>query len=195
MGPEVAGDAEDPSLESLALGLRVDPAAFERLYARLGPDVLRLLRRLLPAQDAEDVLQATFADVWRDRAGYDPGRPVGAWVSGIARHRAIDLLRSRVPQPAGTAEEVVARGPGSTSGTPADDVADRVVWTRLLTEGLRTVAVEQREVLTLAYFHDMTQPEIAEWLAVPLGTVKARSARGLRAVARSLRATPPRGTP
>lgn len=184
-----------PDHESLgALGRRLagEPAAFEELYARLGPEVQRLLRRLLPAQDAEDVLQSTFADVWRDRARFDPQRPVGAWVSGIARHRAVDLLRSRVPRPVGTPEEVDAHGSRSPALPAGDEVADGVVRTRLLTVALRTVAVEQREVLSLAYFHDMTQQEIAEWLAVPVGTVKARTARGLRAVARSLRTAPPR---
>lgn len=186
----VVSRPDEASLGALGRQLAHEPAAFEELYARLGPDILRLLRRLLPPQDAEDVLQSTFADVWRDRASFDPDRPVGAWVSGIARHRAGDLLRSRVPRPVGTAEEVDAHGPRAQVLPAGDEVADRVVRTRLLTVALRSVAVEQREVLSLAYFHDMTQPEIAEWLAVPVGTVKARAARGLRAVARSLRIPP-----
>lgn len=190
----VVSRPEEASLGALGRQLAREPAAFEELYARLGPDVLRLLRRLLPAQDAEDVLQNTFADVWRDRAVFDPERPIGAWVSGIARHRAVDLLRSRVPRPVGAPEEVDAHGSRTHVLPAGDEVADRVVRTRLLAVALRTVAVEQREVLSLAYFHDMTQPEIAEWLAVPVGTVKARAARGLRAVARTLR-TPPSQDP
>jgi RNA polymerase sigma factor (sigma-70 family) len=184
-------------LRTVAARLADDPTAFEELYALLAPGTLRLLRRLVPPADAEDVLQNTFADVWRDRAGYDPQRPVRGWVTGIARHRCADLLRSRVPRPvaglddADTFELFATALNGPTAGTGAgEDVAERVVRNRLVLGALRSVSVEQREVLALAYFRDLTQPEIAEWLDIPLGTVKARCARGLRALANALRTSP-----
>ena len=155
----------------------------------------------MPAADAEDVLQNTFADVWRDRTGYDPRRPVRGWVTGIARHRCADLLRSRTPRPVGGLDEpdtveLLATAMAGPAGA-GEGVAEHVVRNRLVLGALRTVPVEQREVLALAYFRDLTQPEIAEWLDVPLGTVKARAARGLRALATALRGgsqTPDIGT-
>ena len=193
--PPVGVERDDERLHRVGLRLGADPAAFEELYFLLAPGLLRLLRRLVPAADAEDVLQNTFADVWRDRRAYDPTRPVRGWVTGIARHRCADLLRARVPRPVGTLgnddeDDVPGFGLpfGSGVGGPFEDQpAERVVQNRLVLGALRSVSVEQREVLALAYFHDMTQADIAVWLDVPLGTIKARNARGLRALARALR--------
>ena len=124
------------------------------MYALLAPRVLRLLRRLLPAADAEDVLQNTFADVWRSRTQYDGARPLRAWVFGIARHRCADVLRTRVPEPIG--DLVDREEAGDQIG---DGMAERVVRAQLLRDALRTLPVEQREVLVLAYFRQLTQRE------------------------------------
>lgn len=180
--PASADDAEQARLRELGAEFAGNPAAFEAVYALLAPGVLRLLRRMLPAADAEDVLQNTFTDVWRSRAQYDGTRPLRGWVLGIARHRCADILRARVPEPIG--DLVDREEAGKESG---DGMAERVVRAQLLRDALRTLPVEQREVLVLAYFRQLTQSEIAEWLDLPLGTVKARSARGLRAVAGALR--------
>lgn len=186
--PVRAGD-DDP-LRELGARFAVDPAAFDEAYTALAPGIRRLLLRLLPADDADDVLQATFADAWRDRAGYDPSRPLGSWVRGIARHRCADAHRVRRPLPVEDADALADGSPAGTDGLgprPAADVAEQVARTELVRAALRTVSTEQREVLVLAYFSGMTQAEVAVWLDLPLGTVKARSARGLRALAAMLR--------
>jgi RNA polymerase sigma factor (sigma-70 family) len=63
------------------------------VYGALGPRVLSSLRRLVPYDEAEDVLQRVLVEVWRSRDRFDPDRSLEAWVFAIARRRAIDHLR------------------------------------------------------------------------------------------------------
>src|SRR5207344_2183626 len=70
-----------------------EAGAIEEVYLALGPMVLGYLRRLVPPDDTEDVLQRVFYEVWRNRDRFDPTRSLEAWVLGIARKRAIDHLR------------------------------------------------------------------------------------------------------
>src|SRR5215207_3321247 len=82
--------------EMTTLGTRLaggDSRAVEDVYGALGPRVLSYLRRLVPYDDAEDVMQRVFFEVWRSRDRFDPDRSLEAWVFAIARKRAIDHLR------------------------------------------------------------------------------------------------------
>ncbi|HMA45754.1 MAG TPA: sigma-70 family RNA polymerase sigma factor [Frankiaceae bacterium] len=154
-----------------------DPAALADCYAALGPMVLGYLRRLVPRDEAEDVLQRTFVEVWRSRARYDPMRSLEAWVLGIARKRAIDHLRRR------HAEIVPIEDLREVAGDDGRALADRYARAAQVRDALQRLPREQREVLALAYFGDCTQAEVSERLGVPLGTVKARTFRGLRRLA------------
>jgi len=159
------------------LGARLakgDSRAVEDVYEALGPRVLSYLRRLVPYDDAEDVLQRVFFEVWRSRDRFDPDRSLEAWVFAIARKRAIDYLRR--PHHVTVPIELV-RDLADADGREA---ADRLVWAREVRRCLDRLPAEQREVLQLAYFGGRTQVEIAEQLGLPLGTVKARMFRGLR---------------
>ena len=157
---------------SANLGARLaadEEGAIEECYAALGPMVLGYLRRFVARDEAEDVLQRVFYEVWRNRDRYDPGRSLEAWVLGIARKRAIDQLRRR-----------------HANVVPIEelrDIAERYAWASEVRGALERLPAAQREVLTLAYFGELTQTEIADRLGVPLGTVKARAFRGLRRLA------------
>jgi RNA polymerase sigma factor (sigma-70 family) len=79
-----------------ALGTRLaggDARAVEDVYETLGPRVLSYLRRLVPYDGAEDVMQRALFEVWRSRERFDPDRSLEARVFAIARKRAIDHLR------------------------------------------------------------------------------------------------------
>jgi RNA polymerase sigma factor (sigma-70 family) len=161
---------------AVAIGHRLssDPDAINDAYTTLGPMVLNYLRRLVPASDAEDVLQRTFVEVWRSRDRYDPNRSLEGWVLGIARKRAIDHLRKRH-------HDVVPLD--EMRGVAGDDgrvLAERYERATLVRSALTQLPEEQKQVLALVYFGERTQSEAAEHLGVPLGTVKARVFRGLR---------------
>ena len=162
------------------LGYRLaagEAGAINECYAALGPMVLGYLRRFVPRDDAEDVLQRVFYEVWRNRDRYDPTRSLEAWVLGIARKRAIDLLRRR------HANVVPIDELRDIAGDDGRELAERYARASEVRAALERLPREQREVLTLAYFGDLTQTEISDRLGVPLGTVKARTFRGLRRLA------------
>jgi RNA polymerase sigma factor (sigma-70 family) len=162
------------------LGARLaagEEGAINDVYSALGPMVLGYLRRFVPRDEAEDVLQRVFYEVWRNRDRYDPTRSLEAWVLGIARKRAIDQLRRR------HANVVPIEELRDIAGDDGRELAERYARASQVRGALERLPREQREALALAYFGDLTQTEIAERLGVPLGTVKARTFRGLRRLA------------
>lgn len=154
-------------------------AALRGCYVQLGPMVLGYLRRLVGPAEAEDVLQHTFIEVWRSWDRYDPERSIEAWVLAIARRRAIDALRRR-------RTVLPLDAVGDVAGEDGRQLADRYARAAQVRAALLRLPAEQREVLTLGYFADCPQAEIADRLGVPLGTVKARTFRGLRRLAELL---------
>jgi RNA polymerase sigma factor (sigma-70 family) len=168
------------------IGVRLaagDVTAIADAYTQLAPLLASYLRRFVPEDDIDDVIQRVFVEVWRAQARYDPTRSLEGWVLGIARKRAIDHLRSRR-----TSTVLVDDMPNApAAGIDGHDFAERVVWGMEIRAGLATLPAEQRIVIELAYFGDCTQVEIAARLGIPLGTVKARMARGMRRLAATLR--------
>jgi RNA polymerase sigma factor (sigma-70 family) len=146
----------------------------------LGTTVLSYLQRLVGRDDAEDVLQRVFYEVWRHNGRYDPSRSLAGWVLGIARNRAIDHLRRQ--RNTAVALETLDDIPGADGR----ELAERYARAHEVRSALIRLPVEQREVLVLAYFGGYTQSEISRRLDLPLGTVKARAFRGLRRLAELL---------
>ena len=168
---------------SIDLGARlaVDrQGAIGEIYAALGATVLSYLQRLVGRDDAEDVLQRVFYEVWRHNGRYDPSRSLAGWVLGIARNRAIDHLRRQ--RNTAVALETL----DDISGEDGRELAERYARSHEVRSALTRLPEEQREVLVLAYFGGYTQSEISKRLDLPLGTVKARAFRGLRRLAKLL---------
>ena len=165
----------------VGVGYRRDhPLAASDSYARLDPVLRGFLRRRVPPDDVDDVIQAAFVDLWRTRTRYDPGRSLEAWALAIARRRAIDDLRAR-PEPA-----VPLAAMAEPPGDDGREIAARLADAAELRGALSALPRAQREAIALAYYAGLTQREIAERLRVPIGTVKARTARGLRGARRFL---------
>ncbi|GGK77468.1 RNA polymerase sigma factor [Mangrovihabitans endophyticus] len=128
---------------------------------------------------AEEATQQTFVGLWRGRGRYDPGRSLAAWVFGIARKTAIDFYRRerRVPVPA------TDRSPETTVEAMS---AERLweVWE--VRRAVEHLPPDEAAIVRLAHYYQMTHSEIAEYLGVPVGTVKSRSHRAHRRLAESL---------
>jgi RNA polymerase sigma factor (sigma-70 family) len=168
----------DQAVRGLGARLAHDrQAAIGEIYVALGSTVRSYLQRLVGHDDAEDILQRVFYEVWRHNGRYDPSRSLVAWVLGIARKRAIDHLRRRrdIAIALDNLDHVV--------GEDGRELAERYARSQEVRDALSRLPDAQREVLVLAYFGRLTQSEIATHLDVPLGTVKARSFRGLRGLA------------
>jgi RNA polymerase sigma-70 factor (ECF subfamily) len=141
------------------------------------------LRRLVPAEEVEDLLQIVFAEVWRSRHRFDPARNLPAWLLGIAHKRAVDHLRTR--RPPTVPLESLPDPQGQDGRTVGDKLADRDE----VREAMARLPTAQRQAIELAYYGELSQREIAERLQVPLGTVKARTTRGLHRLAALLAPT------
>jgi RNA polymerase sigma factor (sigma-70 family) len=170
-GPETDAVADG----GRAIGVRLadrEESALEEAYAAYAPVLLRYLSRYVGPDEAEDVLQRTFLDVWRSADRYDPGQRFTGWLFTIAHRRAVDTLRSR------RTVVVDVESLRHLVGDDGRETADRYAEAADVHWALRRLPDHEREVLALAYFEQLTQREIAERLEVPLGTVKARAARG-----------------
>lgn len=163
-------------LDLIARIKRRDHAALSELYERYGTRVYSLAVAIAgESMAAQEITQDVFIRVWEhpDTYRYDDHR-FAAWLLMIARHRAIDHLRREK-----------SRGGDTASLDEADflempDLAHGVEekW-RDMQHVLDQLPPEQRDVIVLAYYHGLSQSDIAEHLSWPLGTVKTRMRLGM----------------
>jgi RNA polymerase sigma-70 factor, ECF subfamily len=178
------------SVDDLDLVLRTatgDVEAFEALYRRHRADVYRAaLRVTRRSRAAEEVTQDTFLGLWRTANRYDPNRgTLKTWLQIAARNRSIDWLRreSRHERDLKIGDE--AFEPLVASDCTEDDVANEEN-SRETRELLAILPAEQRQVIELAYFGQLTHTEIAKRVGIPLGTVKGRQRLALTKLHRRL---------
>ena len=129
---------------------------------------------------AEDLVQDVFTAVWRNASSFDPGRASFAtWVYRITRNRATDLIRRRRAR-----VRTVSSDPPFEPGE--EDATGELSRSFDLASALSRISPVHREVLTLAYFHGLSQSEISRHTDTPLGTVKSRTTAALRALRESM---------
>ncbi|MEK6644494.1 MAG: RNA polymerase sigma factor [Planctomycetota bacterium] len=179
--PETHTGPDESLLEGFLAG---DHEAFEALVQRYSRDLFVFVSRFLrnPAA-AEDVVQDTFVQVYQSAGGFDLSRRFRPWLYTIAANKARDQLRERVRK-----REV------SISGVAGGDYSEEVSYLDFLSDDetrpgdaieaeeerdiVRTVVSgmpdHHREILVLGYYQRLPYKEIAEILAIPLGTVKSR---------------------
>jgi len=168
---------DDPSVSDGDLIRRVarrDANAFEALYRRYARSVFGLaLRRLGDRMNAEDAVQETFAAIWRSARTYKPERGPGApWLYAVARNAVVDRSRGR-SEPPGEGPEIASDDPSPAERAETSYTAWRVH------RALEGLGPNEREVIELAYYGGLSQSEVADYLNIPLGTVKTRTRAGL----------------
>jgi RNA polymerase sigma-70 factor (ECF subfamily) len=161
------------------------PDALEQAYGVHGRLVYTLCRRSLSAEAAADVTQEVFVSAWQARAQFNPDRgSLGGWLVGIARNKVIDALRSQARRPVSAREPLVSDAP--VTAVAVESLADRL----LLADAMADLPERAKKVIQLAFYEDLTHPEIAERTALPLGTVKSDIRRGLQRMRRHLERQP-----
>jgi RNA polymerase sigma-70 factor (ECF subfamily) len=155
-----------------------DRGAFEVLYRRYSRPVFGLaLRRLGDRGRAEDAVQETFASIWRAARTYKPERgPGGPWLYAVARNAIVDRSRARSETPVETPEEE-----SLADGPPEQAEAYWIAWR--VHRALEELSPNERSVIELAYWSGLSQSEVAEYLGIPLGTVKTRTRAALARLA------------
>jgi RNA polymerase sigma-70 factor, ECF subfamily len=175
--PEPDTELDQQLLTLLRRCAASDTAALEQLYRLVAPQLLGCLMRMLPRRSlAEEVLQDVFVTVWRraDRFRPERGRPM-AWLTSIARYRAIDVLRHERAAPT-----LVADLPEqATSEEREEESSAWLAGAGLLERCLKLLTQEQRRCLELAFVGGNSHGEIARLIDTPLGTVKSWIRRGL----------------
>ena len=159
-------------------GLRSgDERALRWLYDRYGAAVLHLAYATVGNRhDAEDIVQATFVAAWQGRERYEPERgSLLGWLLGIARRKAVDMIRVRSRQNRVTDSLRQAETSDAGSAAGVDAVIDRLV----VADQLSGLEPAQRRVLELSFYDDLTHVQIAALTGMPLGTVKSHLRRGL----------------
>jgi RNA polymerase sigma-70 factor (ECF subfamily) len=165
--------APDRAERRLAARLRAGEAdALAAAYDAYGAATFGLLVRMLGDRAAaEDVQQQVFTEVWRRAGDYDPRRAgLLTWVLTIARSRAIDHLRRRVPEP---------RDPQLPDPRTVEAEADALLERWRLAQLLGRLPRDERALLRLRFYDGRSQSEISAATGIPIGTIKARMVRGL----------------
>src|SRR4029077_21157122 len=171
--------SEDEWLQLVRAVANGDQLALHSIYEQTHRIVFTLILRITANREtAEEVTIDVFHDVWRKASTYDPadGSVVG-WIMNQARCRAIDRLRfdqrkKRVNS--------VPNSPLPTTDTVDPQQASLFEeQSRLLRSALELLTPEERKVIEVAFFSELTHQEVAAKLKQPLGTVKSRIRSGL----------------
>lgn len=169
-----------------------DGEAFRVLVERESRSLIRVCRRMLrDPVEAEDVAQEAFLRAYRSLGTYRGDGPFGAWITRIAVRIAAARLVERKDvtevldeEAAGADEATVLRG---MAGDP-----EALALTRerraAIVQGIATLPPDQRRVVALRFYGDLSLQEIAEATNRPVGTVKSRLHRGIAALREHLTA-------
>jgi RNA polymerase sigma-70 factor (ECF subfamily) len=170
-----------------------DESALGQLYDRFGAVLYAVAFRVVGQRaDAEEVVMEAFAQAWREAGRFDTGRgSVAAWLTVMARSRALDRVRSQARRERITntaAREAPETAPAMSGGFQAPGTAlldeERA---RAVSTALAALSPPQRQAIELAYYEGLSQSEIAERLREPLGTIKTRVRLGMQKLRESLR--------
>lgn len=185
---QLVASAIDPKL--VARVAKGEVHAFNQLYDQSSTVLFSLALRILDnREEAADVLQEIYLNVWRKVVRYDVGRgtPI-AWLITLTRNRAIDRLRARGPR---TLRQMAPLDDGQTSqvadrssdtfDTPADQELRNLVR-----ESWVSLSHVQQQVIELAYYEGFPDAEIAAQLNQPVEAVKTCIALGMSQLLESL---------
>jgi RNA polymerase sigma-70 factor (ECF subfamily) len=172
----------------LALVARGDRDAFARLYDLYAGPAYSLALRVVRDRDlAADVVQEAFLAIWNQASKFDSSRgQPSTWILTVTHHKAVETVRREERRRADAIEE--ARDIPDAS-LPVEDQAWQGVAREQVRAAMSKLPDPHREVLELAYFAGYTQSQLAERLAVPIGTVKSRTFAAMNALRELLAAS------
>ncbi|WP_430783728.1 RNA polymerase sigma factor [Actinoplanes sp. G11-F43] len=170
----------------IILGSRDDPERFGSIFDRHADTIHRYLARRAGRALADDLTAETFLIAFRNRTRYDRAHPDALpWLYGIAAN----LLRGHQRTELRQYRALARTGVDPATGCPADRVAARVTaadHVRALAAVLARLPVREREVLTLISQAQLSYPEVARALDIPVGTVRSRLHSARQQIRRAL---------
>jgi RNA polymerase sigma factor (sigma-70 family) len=161
-----------------------DPDAVREVYRSHGRLVYAVAYKVLGDHGlAEEATQQTFLKAWRAAQSFDEQRELGPWLAAIARRVAIDLYRREAVRATDPLESAPSGDPALIS-TPHSAEAMYDVWE--VREAMAQLPPDEREIVRLQHLEGFTHAQIAERLAMPVGTIKSRSFRAHKRLAAML---------
>ncbi|HKE75918.1 MAG TPA: sigma-70 family RNA polymerase sigma factor [Acidimicrobiales bacterium] len=160
-----------------------DERALAEVYEEYaGPMLAVAMHALADRRLAEEAVQQAFVQAWRAAPSFDARRGLGPWLRSIVRRTAVDVWRRERRHTAHRLDDVAQRDLPSVEPPSIADAED--VWA--VRRAIDQLPPASREVVRLAHLEQLTQPEIAARLDVPLGTVKSRTHHAYRRLAAAL---------
>ncbi len=168
-----------------------EPEALAGLYDRYSGILKSLIMGVIHNDaEADDLLQEIYMEIWKQAAHYSvqKGKPLG-WIVTLTRRRSIDRLRKK--QAYARAEERLQneteQQPEAWVHNSTEDDIQMSDNRRLILGVLKNLPPAQREAIDLAFYHGMSQREIAAKTGIPLGTIKTRLELGLKKISEALK--------
>ena len=165
---ERAGDADREIVAGIAGGKR---QALDALYQRHAQPLFGYLLTLTSDRGlAEEILQDTFVAAWRGASRFEGRSSVKTWLFGIARRQAHNVLRRR---------SLSFTDDAALDLTPSDEPEPETsvllnAERQAVVAAIERLNATHREVLVLAFVHELPYAAMAELLEVPVGTIKSR---------------------
>jgi RNA polymerase sigma-70 factor (ECF subfamily) len=184
--------SETPTDADLLRAADRDPHAFRVLYDRWAKPLLAFCyRRTFDAEASLDLVAETFAIAYQKRHRYrDRGRPVGAWLYGIAaRELAAYQRRQRVELRACRRLAVTVPTVDDQSLERIEELVDAAHWRHALCEALAQLTAAERDAVRLRVIDQLDYPTVAARLRCSEQAARARVHRGLTRIAATLEAT------
>ncbi len=173
--------ATDELVDWLARTALGDAQAFERLYHATSPRLYAVALRLVRRRDwAEDILQECYVKIWHHAGDYrvDASAPL-TWLTQIVRNRCLDWLRRPELEIAHDANSVFVLDAMADEGASPLQELLAAGEASALGRCLNALETRARELILLAYYQGLSHRELAQHLALPLGSVKSWIRRGL----------------
>ena len=160
--------ADDELIARVAAG---DSVALEALYTRHQPRIFRFIKRIVRDEAiAEELTNEVFVEVWRHARSYERRSLATTWLLSIAHNRAVSALRKRREESWDEDEAAELQDESDTS----DVVMQKAEKGRMLRKCIDALPFDQREILDLVYYHELSVGEAGAVLNIPEGTVKTR---------------------
>ena len=148
-----------------------DEQALNALYIRHHPVVCGFIRRLVRDESAvEEIANEVFLDAWRNADQFQGKSKVVTWLLGIARNKAISAMRRRSALQLDNHAATVVEDPGDSPAVSLDKQARSAV----LHECMAKLAPQHQQIINLIYYQEKKIGDVAEFLHVPVNTVKTR---------------------
>lgn len=161
-----------------------DPDAIREVVRLYGRSVFGVAFRTLGNRSlAEEATQQAFLQAWRASGTLDASREIGPWLFTIAKRTAIDTYRREARR---SHQDVDDLAPGHPAVVTSPPSIEGISESWEIRSAVDELPPDEREVVRLQHFEQLTHPEIADRIGIPVGTVKSRSFRAHRRLAARL---------